>query len=119
MDHSIVHFEIPATDPEALAAFYHGLFGWKLERWEGGGDYWMIETAPENRGMNGGMMRRERPEQQPINYISVESVAEFSRKIEDLGGTITMPKTEVPKMGYFALAVDPQGNRFGVWEQIG
>jgi len=115
MDHIIVHFEIPATDQEALAAFYRDLFGWKFEHWEGG-EYWTIETAPERRGANGGMMRRQTPEQQPINYISVESVEQYSRKIEDLGGTIVMPRTEVPNMGFFAIGVDPQGNSFGIWE---
>ncbi|MDP2660146.1 MAG: VOC family protein [Dehalococcoidia bacterium] len=30
MNRTIVHFEIPANDPEKLAAFYRGLFGWKM-----------------------------------------------------------------------------------------
>jgi len=55
--HTIVHFEIPADDVEKLAKFYRQLFGWKIEKWEGI-DYWMIETAPEGEGVNGGMMKR-------------------------------------------------------------
>ena len=30
MDHTIVHFEIPAADVGKLKAFYEGLFGWKI-----------------------------------------------------------------------------------------
>ncbi len=41
----VVHFEIHATDPEALVAFYSGLFGWSFTRAEGM-EYWLIETGP-------------------------------------------------------------------------
>ncbi len=116
MDHTIVHFDIPADDPEALARFYSQLFGWKIEKTPGPVDYWLIETAPEGRGVGGGMMRREAPEQRPNNYILVESVAEFSEKVQQLGGKIVVPKMAVPQMGYFALAIDPEGNSFGLWE---
>jgi len=27
-----------------------------------------------------------------------------------------MPKTAVPKMGYFAVCLDPEGNPIGLWE---
>ena len=35
MDHTIVHFEIPADDPERAARFYRELFGWNVDRFEG------------------------------------------------------------------------------------
>jgi predicted enzyme related to lactoylglutathione lyase len=116
MDHIIVHFDIPATDPEALARFYSQLFGWKIEKAPGAVPYWLIETAPEGRGVGGGIMPREAPEQHPNNYVLVESVAEFSNKVQELGGRIVVPKMAVPRMGYFAIAIDPQGNSFGLWE---
>jgi len=28
MDHTVVHFEIPANEPERAAKFYRELFGW-------------------------------------------------------------------------------------------
>jgi len=40
----VVHFEIPATDPERAAAFYKKTFGWKFEKWPGPMDYWMVNT---------------------------------------------------------------------------
>jgi len=38
VNHGVVHFEIPADDPEKLAAFYTQLFGWRIEKFpmEGG-----------------------------------------------------------------------------------
>jgi predicted enzyme related to lactoylglutathione lyase len=35
MDHTVVHFEIPANDTEKLRKFYSGVFGWKIERFPG------------------------------------------------------------------------------------
>jgi predicted enzyme related to lactoylglutathione lyase len=48
LDRTIVHFEIPANNPEKLSEFYKNLFGWKFEKMSMGeaGDYWMIETRP-------------------------------------------------------------------------
>jgi hypothetical protein len=51
-----------------------------------------------------------------VNYVSVDSVTEFSKKIEKLGGKICMAKTAVPQMGYFAVCQDTEGNSFGIWQ---
>ena len=32
MDHTIVHFEIPAYNVEKLKKFYAKLFGWKIDK---------------------------------------------------------------------------------------
>lgn len=117
MSHTIIHFEIPANDPEKLGSFYRNLFGWKIEKTEGPMEYWIIETAPAGEGVNGGLMRREAPEQVPTNYISVESVDEYSRHVVELGGKVVLPKQEVPEMGYFAVCLDPDGNSFAIWEE--
>ncbi|MGZ7136310.1 MAG: VOC family protein, partial [Methanobacterium sp.] len=35
----VVHFEIPADDPERAIEFYKNVFGWKIDKWEGPFDY--------------------------------------------------------------------------------
>jgi predicted enzyme related to lactoylglutathione lyase len=35
MEHTIVHFEIPADQPERAAQFYRELFGWDIKQFEG------------------------------------------------------------------------------------
>jgi predicted enzyme related to lactoylglutathione lyase len=129
LDHTIVHFEIPADQPERAAKFYRELFGWEISRFEGSADdregfeYWIVRTVPtdaEGRptrpGVNGGLMRRMAPGQTPVNYISVEDVDEFSRKAERLGAKVMLPKRPVPGMGWFAQLTDPEGNAFAVWQ---
>jgi predicted enzyme related to lactoylglutathione lyase len=121
MDHTIVHFEIPADDVEKLRKFYSELFGWKIEKMPGPVDYWGISTVPVDEkgmpvrpGVNGGMMKRQNPEHKPVNYIIVESVDEYVKKIEALGGKIVVPKMEIPGIGWWAMALDPEGNQFAI-----
>jgi len=102
--HTIVHFEIPAENVEKMRKFYSELFGWKIERAEGPVEYYLVETAPEGKGVGGGMTKKEEPSERPVNYILVESVDEYSRKVEELGGKIIVPKQTVPGMGHFAVA---------------
>jgi uncharacterized protein len=128
LDHTIVHFEIPANDAEKLKKFYGELFGWTIEKYPGPTDYYLLGTVPVNEktmmpirpGVNGGLYLRKdstMPDMaKPTNYISVESVEEYSKKIEALGGKIVVPKMEIPGLGWWALALDPEGNHFGILE---
>jgi len=123
VDHTIVHFEIPAKDAKKLLKFYTDLFGWKTEKSEWM-EYWLIETVPVNKqgqpirqGVNGGMFKRENSEITALNYINVESVDEYIKKIKALGGKIIVPKQEIPDTGWSAVAVDPEGNYFGLFQR--
>ena len=113
MDHVICHFEIPADDVTALKEFYEKLFGWKITNAEGPFEYCLIETG----GAGGGMRKRENPEDKLNVHIQVESVDEYSKRIEDLGGKILAPKQAIPGYGFVAFVSDPQGNCFGIWEE--
>jgi predicted enzyme related to lactoylglutathione lyase len=64
------------------------------------------------------MMKRQNPEHKPVNYIGVESIDEYVKKIEALGGKVIVPKTEIPEIGWFALALDPEGNQFGIFQNM-
>ena len=114
---TVVHFEIPFDDLDRAQKFYTDLFGWKIEKYEGG-DYWMITTADEKgeSGVAGGMMRRQQPGQPIIQYIDVPSVSDNLKKVTDLNGNVLVSKMAVPGMGYFAVCQDTEGNSFGLWE---
>jgi predicted enzyme related to lactoylglutathione lyase len=129
MDHTVVHFEIPADDLRRAAAFYRELFGWEIQKWEPAGEehegteYWLVSTVPSDEqgrptraGVNGGMMPRQHPGHAPVNYFSVESVDDYANKVVKLGGKVVVPKTPVPGMGQFAWVTDTEGNTFALWE---
>jgi len=109
---AIVHFEIPFDDIERARKFYTELFQWKVEK-APGMNYWTIQTQ---EGAGGGMWKRQQPNQKIVDYFGVSSVSDSSTKVVKLGGKILMPKIAVPKMGYFAVCMDTEGNVFGLWE---
>ena len=120
---AITHFEIKGENLEALMRFYSEVFGWRFERAPGPDEYWMIQTMPVEEleayrtPISGGLTGAE-SESGIINFVSVESVDECCIKIEELGGRILEPKREVFDMGWSALAEDPEGNRFAVWQDM-
>jgi predicted enzyme related to lactoylglutathione lyase len=125
MDHTIIHFEIPAADVEKLKAFYEQVFGWTITQTAGPIEYWVIQTvAIDSKGMlirpgvNGGMYKRMGPESKPVNYISVESINDFLEKIMKAGGKVTQSKQEVQEVGWIAAAEDPEGNAFALLEPL-
>jgi predicted enzyme related to lactoylglutathione lyase len=88
-------------------------------------EYFSVETVPVNEkgepvrpGVNGGMMKRQNSEHKPVNYVLVESVDEYVKKITALGGKVIVPKMEVPGICWWALALDPEGNQFAIMESL-
>lgn len=109
----IVHFELPADDPKRCMAFYTGVFGWTFDKWDGPTEYWMVKTG-EGAGIDGGLMARQRPGQQPNNVIAVASVDDVAKAIVAAGGVEVAPKMTIPGIGYAAYFLDTEQNAFGV-----
>ena len=125
MPNPVSHFEIFGDDPTKLAGFYKGLFGWKIDKAPGMDDYWMIHTvATDAQGhpsapgsINGGMMKRPMPDARAwLNYVSVESVDNTVKQALSMGAEVMRPKSAVPKMGWFAILLDPEKNIFAIWQ---
>jgi predicted enzyme related to lactoylglutathione lyase len=113
----ITHFEIPADNPERAIKFYQKTFGWKIEKWDGPIEYWMIMTGSEDEpGIDGGLTRREDPDTRVENMIDVKDLDQSIKEVEANGGTIVRPKMAVPTVGWLAYFMDPEGNIFGMME---
>jgi hypothetical protein len=114
----IVHFEIPANEPEALTTFYSALFGWKFQKAPiPGPEYWLCDTGADGPGINGAVMQRQHPQQPWMNYVHVASIDAAIEKATQLGAQVAMPKMPIPGVGAVAAIMDPQGNLCGLWEQ--
>ena len=106
---TIVHFEIPADDVERAKKFYSDLFGWKMEKQPGTDskgtsnmEYWIVNTTDDKgnkASIGGGMMKRQDQHQQITNFIDVNSVDEYSSKLEKLGGKVVVPKNGSTRNG--------------------
>jgi predicted enzyme related to lactoylglutathione lyase len=74
VDHTIVHFEIPANDIEKIKKFYMDLFGWTMNKYPGPTAYYLIGTVPVDEktmmqltGVNGGLYERKMPMPETLN----------------------------------------------------
>src|SRR5262245_29485092 len=121
MEHGVVHFDIPANDPEKLTKFYTDLFGWQIVPFDmcPAGTYYMAMTVetdeahqlPKTPGaINGGFYQRTSAEDRPMNHVNVESVDDFVAKATGLGATVIVPKMAIPTVGWNAIILDPDGN---------
>ena len=116
----VVHFEIPATDMDRAKAFYQTIFGWKAVQFSS--DYCVVQTQPvdENRmplkpGMiNGALQARNSQITMPRIVINVDDIDQKVKTIEQNGGKLLQPKTEVPNMLYYAVVLDTEGNELGL-----
>lgn len=119
---TVQHFEIPADDVNRAQEFYKKVFGWSMQKTSNpenpDKDYWHFDTKDNdgNKGLSGGMMKRQAPEHTVTNYITVSSIEQYQSKIEQHGGKIMIKKTEIPNMGYFTIFTDSENNMFGLFE---
>lgn len=115
MPNELCHFEIPAKDPAKLTEFYENIFDWNIGRPHEGDEmeYHWVDIKP----VGGGVHKKTMPEMVPINYISVDNIDDHVKIIQEAGGMIVKEKTPVPGMGWFAVALDPEQNPFGIWVQ--
>lgn len=113
----VIHFDLPADDPERAMSFYQDVFGWTFEKWDGPMDYWLISTGPEDEpGIDGGLSVRSDPEERTDTTIGVDSLDETLDEIKANGGVILREKSAVPGVGWLAYCQDTEGNSFGVME---
>jgi predicted enzyme related to lactoylglutathione lyase len=111
----ICYLEIPADKAEDAAAFYSTLFGWKVrERGDG-------NLAFEDSGsVSGTWVKAEdrTPDERTRIYLMVDSITEVLSAIQEKGGRVLTPRTEIgPGLGAFAAFLDPVGNEFGLYEE--
>lgn len=113
----VIHFDLSADNPERATEFYRSVFNWKVNKWEGPEDYWLIQTGTEEEpGVTGGVAGRVKPEDTTAVVFDVESVDKVSKKVVDAGGNIREEKKAIPGVGYLAMCRDTEGNTFGIMQ---
>jgi predicted enzyme related to lactoylglutathione lyase len=117
MPDPIVHIEIPVNDLSKLRKFYSEVFGWKFKNSKMPGmEYWLIDMG--SKQLAGGMYKKTKSDQMPVNYASVKSIDDSIKKLKTAGGKIIMKKMEIPNVGWVAVGFDPSGNPIGLWQDM-
>ena len=117
---SVAFFEIQATNPTKLIAFYKTVFGWGFERQTSVLiEYYQITSA----GINGGLLKRP-SKTPPLEYgtnafacsIMVNDFDKTAEKIIKNGGQVALPKFAVPGKCWQGYFIDPDNNVFGLFQ---
>jgi predicted enzyme related to lactoylglutathione lyase len=109
--------DIATDDPDAARAFYAGLFGWD----------WEVNPDPAFGGYSIATLRGKRvvglagkmdPSQPTawVTYLAVDDADAFAAAVPGAGGTVVAPPMDIADQGRMALATDPAGAFFGVWQ---
>ena len=113
---AVVHFEIPAENPESLTKFFGDVFGWSFQQF-GEEKYFLTAANREGgEGIGGAIMGRKHPQQPMVNSINVESIDAMCPIVESHGGQIVVQKMSIPGVGYLAYFKDPENNIHGLWQ---
>jgi len=113
---NVVHVEIPAADVGAAGTFYQELFNWKLQHVPEM-NYTMWEAGD---GSGGGFpgVSDEAPAGKVIVYIHSDDIDADLQRVEELGGKVIHPKSEIPQTGWYAFFQDPTGNVLGLYTSM-
>lgn len=104
--------ELMTGDPAGAKAFYGAVLGWRFDAGEVGGRGYDVILAGETP--IGGVLRLDEDMQRggarPVwaAYVAVDALDEAGESVRAAGGQIAMEGLEIPGMGRFALATDPE-----------
>jgi hypothetical protein len=124
MEHNMVSwFEIPVTDMDRAVKFYNSVFNVEIQVQDFGGMLmgW-FPFAEDKPGASGALVQNEAyvpsKTKGSLVYFSSTNVNNELGKIEEIGGKVIMPKTQISEeIGYMALFIDSEGNRVALYSK--
>jgi predicted enzyme related to lactoylglutathione lyase len=116
----IAWYEIPVADMNRAKKFYEAILNITIQfKNLGGFIMGLLPDKPRLGQANGALVQHEqyRPSLTDgvLVYIGCEDVAKILEKVEQAGGTILKPKTEIGDgHGFMGLLQDSEGNRIAL-----
>ena len=112
--------DLATTDPEAAKNFYAPLFGWTFaDSGDPSVGYWiaLLRDQPV-AGLSGQSEDMKKAGAPPMwsSYVTVTDADASAGLIESSGGTVMAPPFDVMDVGRMAVAADPTGAVFCVWQ---
>jgi uncharacterized protein len=113
----VIHFELFTDDVAGLADFCREVFGWRVENWQGPGDYFLTDGG-EGVGVNGAISTFGSAGNQPtVVTVSVDDLESAVAKIIAKGGKRVSEAQEVPGVGMFSYVSIPGGTVLGLMQE--
>lgn len=116
MPNNFFWYDVMATDTKAARRFYCEVVGWSAQDSPAPGmDYTVFLV--KDQGIAGLLpitddARRAGVPPMWMGYIAVDDVDEAAKRLEQEGGKVHRPPTDVPGIIRFAVVADPQGAGF-------
>ena len=111
-------FEIYVQDMPRARAFYEKVFDRKLERLDSGDiGMWAFQGVMDTYGSGGALVRIPGVPSGgmgTIVYFECEDCAVEGARVAGAGGRIHREKMSIGQYGFIVLAVDTEGNMFGL-----
>ncbi len=118
MQNPVRWFEIYVADMSRAKTFYESLFKVKLSEMQfAEGEMWGFPSNPEKWGCSGALVKMNGLIPSGVStiiYFGSEDCSVEEKMIPKLGGKIHKPKMVIGQYGFIILAVDTEGNIFGV-----
>ncbi len=114
MSDRVIHFEIPADEPQRAVAFYEAAFGWRISKCDAPEEYWNVKTG-EGPGINGALLPRGTVTA-TTNTIGVDDLDLAIARVEKHGGSVVGSPMIIPAVGRFCYARDTEGNLLGLMQ---
>ncbi|NJD31656.1 MAG: VOC family protein [Gammaproteobacteria bacterium] len=114
----VTWFEIYVQDMDRARRFYETVLGSKLERINAGDmDYWGFPPVKDRMGISGALSRVPGVPSggnSTLVYFECEDCAVEGARVARAGGKLHREKMSIGQYGFIVLAVDTEGNMFGL-----
>ncbi len=126
MTNPVGWFEIYVSDLNKAQTFYESVLNTKLEKLENPNPEMHVEMlcfegSMETYGATGALVRMEGApvgQNSTLIYFSCDDCATEEKRVTENGGQIKQSKFSIGPHGFISLAIDPDGNMFGLHSKI-
>lgn len=114
----VIWFEIYVQDMPRAKAFYESVLQGKFERLNTPDvEMWKFPMGPDDSGAGGSLVKMQGVPSggnSTLVYFGCDDCAVEASRVVQAGGKIDREKMSIGEYGFIALAVDTEGNMFGL-----
>lgn len=114
----VAWFEIYVDDMDRARKFYESVFQTKLTKMSNGDlEMWAFPMEQNTWGAAGTLVKLPGPAPKGnsvLVYFTADDCAVEEKRVVSSGGKIHKPKMSIGEYGFISLAMDSEGNMFGI-----
>ena len=115
---TIIWNDIITDNAESTGKFYSAVFDWNIYSMQlgEGHDYYLLKRGEIDEA---GIIPRKGEQKSPamwLPYVTVDDVSAACLRIAELGGALYVPPSDLHGAGHYAVAGDPSGAPFAIFQ---